>query len=139
MMVFLFITFSASFAAFAIHRLATRAARRGPAWDCGFPDPSPVTQYSASSFAQPLRRVFGSTVFRASEHVEMPVPGQIRPAVYVARVHDVVWEGLYAPIARGVDHLAGALNRAQFLTIRRFLNMVFVALVVLLLGLAIWP
>ena len=139
MMVFLFITFSASFAAFAIHRFATRAVRRGPAWDCGFPDPSPVTQYSASSFAQPLRRVFGSTVFRASEHVEMPVPGEIRPAVYVTRVHDVVWEALYAPIARGVDYLTGALNKAQFLTIRRFLNMVFVALVVLLLGLAIWP
>ena len=68
----------------------------------------------------------------------MPVPGQIRPAVYVARVHDVVWEGLYAPIA-GASIIWPARSTAQFLTIRRFLNMVFVALVVLLLGLAIWP
>ena len=48
-------------------------------------------------------------------------------------------ELLYAPIAWGVDVLAGALNKAQFLTIRRFLSLVFVALVLLLLGLAIWP
>jgi len=138
LMVFLFIAFSAGVAAFAIHRLSTRAARRGPAWDCGFPDPSPATQYSAASFSQPLRRVFGTTVFRASEHVDMPVPGQTRPAVYVARIHDVVWEVLYAPIGKGVDVLADVLNRAQFLTIRRFLSMVFVALVALLLGLAVW-
>ena len=46
---------------FGIHKLAGRRIRRGPAWDCGFPDPRPETQYSASSFAQPLRRVFGTT------------------------------------------------------------------------------
>lgn len=138
-MVLLFISFSATVAALAIHRLSTRAARRGPAWDCGFPDSRPATQYSAASFAQPLLRVFGTTVFHASEHVNMPVPGETRAAAYVARIHDLVWELVYAPIGRAVDLLAGALNRAQFLTIRRFLNMVFIALVALLLGLAIWP
>ncbi|MEW5964584.1 MAG: hydrogenase 4 subunit B [Pseudomonadota bacterium] len=139
LMVFVFIAISGFGAAFAIHRLSTRATRRGPAWDCGFPDSSLATQYSAASFAQPLRRVFATTVFRASEHVDMPVPGQTRAALYLARVHDVVWDALYAPLAIGVDRLAGLLNQAQFLTIRRFLNMVFVSLVLLLLGLAIWP
>ena len=138
-LVLIFITLSAAGAAVAIHKFATRSLRRGPAWDCGFPDPSPFTQYTAASFGQPIRRVFGTTVFRASEHVDMPAPGQTRPAVYEARVHDVIWELLYAPIAWGVDVLAGALNKAQFLTIRRFLSLVFVALVLLLLGLAIWP
>ena len=52
--------------------------RRAPAWDCGFPDPSPATQYTAGSFAQPIRRVFGTVVFRAREHVEMPPPGDTR-------------------------------------------------------------
>ena len=49
--------------------------RRAPAWDCGYPDPSPATQYTADSFAQPIRRVFGTVVFRAREHVDMPPPG----------------------------------------------------------------
>ncbi len=71
---------SATFAAAAIHRLASDRLRRGPAWDCGYPDPSPATQYTASSFAQPIRRVFGTLVFRARERVEMPPPGDMRPA-----------------------------------------------------------
>jgi hypothetical protein len=69
----------------------------------------------------------------------MPTPGSTRPAVLVVRVHDVIWETLYAPLGWVVEVLAGALNRAQFLTIRRFLSLVFVALVSLLLVLAIWP
>ncbi len=139
LLVFVFVAISAMTAAAAIHKLATRSLRRGPAWDCGFPDPSPRTQYTALSFGQPIRRVFGATVFRASEHVDMPSPGQTRPAVYEARVHDVVWEILYAPIVWSVGVLSRLLNKAQFLTIRRYLNLVFVALILLLLGLAIWP
>ena len=139
LLVFVFISVSATIAAFAIHRLATRSLRRGPAWDCGYPDPSPLTQYTAASFGQPIRRVFGTTVFRASEHVDMPLPGQTRPAVYEVRVHDVIWETLYLPIAWSVDVLSEVLNKAQFLSIRSFLSLVFVALILLLLGLAIWP
>ena len=71
---------SGTLAAFAIHRLASDRLRRAPAWDCGYPDPSPATQYTADSFAQPIRRVFGTVVFRAREHVEMPPPGDMRPA-----------------------------------------------------------
>ncbi|AGK56531.1 hydrogenase 4 subunit B [Hyphomicrobium denitrificans 1NES1] len=139
LLVFIFISFSAMTAAFAIHRLASKSLRRSAAWDCGYPDPSPITQYTAASFGQPIRRVFGTTVFRATEHVDMPAPGLTRPAVYEARVHDVIWEMLYAPIASAVAIASGFLNKMQFLTIRRFLSLVFVALVVLLLGLAIWP
>ena len=67
--------FRRSLAVEIIHRFASRAVRRGPAWDCGFPDPSPATQYTADSFAQPIRRVFGEVVFRAREQVDMPPPG----------------------------------------------------------------
>jgi NADH:ubiquinone oxidoreductase subunit 5 (subunit L)/multisubunit Na+/H+ antiporter MnhA subunit len=139
LLVFIFISLSATAAAFAIHKLATRSLRRGAAWDCGYPDPSPLTQYTAASFGQPIRRVFGTTVFRASEHVDTPLPGQIRAAVYEARVHDVIWETLYTPIAWCVDVLSKFLNKAQFLSIRHYLSLVFVALILLLLGLATWP
>src|SRR4051812_13102283 len=58
LLVFVFITVSTLAAIEVIHRFASRAVRRGPAWDCGFPDPSPATQYTAGGFAQPIRRVF---------------------------------------------------------------------------------
>ncbi|HUZ73880.1 MAG TPA: hydrogenase 4 subunit B [Stellaceae bacterium] len=137
LLVFLFMVISASLAAFAIHRFATRALRRGPAWDCGFPDPSPMTQYSAGSFAQPIRRVFGA-VFAARERVTMPPPGSTAPATIHVELRDLVWESIYAPIGRAVLTAADRLNRMQFLTIRRYLSLVFAALVVLLTVLAIW-
>jgi len=139
LLVFLFIVISGTLAASVIHRLASNKLRRGPAWDCGYPDPSPATQYSASSFAQPIRRVFGTVVFRAREHGEMPPPGDARPARLTVELRDLIWDALYAPIAGAVGVVADRLNHLQFLTIRQFLSLVFAALVILLLVLAIWP
>jgi NADH:ubiquinone oxidoreductase subunit 5 (subunit L)/multisubunit Na+/H+ antiporter MnhA subunit len=138
LLVFLFIAFSGSLAAWIIHRFASRELRRAPAWDCGFPDPSPRTQYTAGSFAQPIRRVFGTLVFRARERVEMPPPGDRRAARLHVEMRDLVWDALYAPVADAVNFTATRLNRFQFLTIRRYLSLVFLALVGLLLVLAIW-
>jgi formate hydrogenlyase subunit 3/multisubunit Na+/H+ antiporter MnhD subunit len=139
LLVFLFMVISGTLAASAIHRFASDRLRRGPAWDCGYPDPSPATQYTASSFAQPIRRVFGTVVFRAREHGEMPPPGDPRPARLAVVLRDPIWDALYAPIAGAVGFAADRLNRLQFLTIRQFLSLVFAALVILLLVLAIWP
>ncbi len=139
LLVFLFMALSGTLAALAIHRFASNRLRRAPAWDCGYPDASPATQYTAMSFAQPIRRVFGTVVFRAREHGFMPPPGDTRPARLTVELHDVIWETLYAPIVIGIGFAADRLNRLQFLTIRQFLSLVFGALVILLLVLAIWP
>jgi NADH:ubiquinone oxidoreductase subunit 5 (subunit L)/multisubunit Na+/H+ antiporter MnhA subunit len=139
LLVFAFIAVSTALAAYAIHRLASHAVRRGPAWDCGFPEPSPATQYTASSFAQPIRRVFGTVVFQARETVDMPAPGDHRPARLTVTLRDLIWETLYEPVADGVAAAAEWLNRFQFLTIRRYLSLVFAALIVLLTVVALWP
>jgi formate hydrogenlyase subunit 3/multisubunit Na+/H+ antiporter MnhD subunit len=138
LLIFLFISLSASLAVYAIHRFASRALRRAPPWDCGFPDARPITQYTAGSFAQPIRRVFGTTVFLAREHVEMAPPGDPRPARLTVELRDLVWETIYAPVAGAVDAIASRLNVLQFQTIRRYLSLVVAALIALLLVLAIW-
>jgi formate hydrogenlyase subunit 3/multisubunit Na+/H+ antiporter MnhD subunit len=138
LLVFLFILVSTLMAVVAVHRLASHRIRRSAAWDCGFPTRSPATQYTASSFAQPIRRVFGAVVFRARENVDMPPPGYMRPARLQVDIHDPVWEALYAPITGAIGYIAQRLNILQFLTIRRYLSLVFIALVMLLLVLALW-
>jgi formate hydrogenlyase subunit 3/multisubunit Na+/H+ antiporter MnhD subunit len=138
LLVFLFMVIAGGMAVFAIHRLASNRLRRAPAWDCGYPDPSPATQYTAMSFAQPIRRVFGTVVFRAREQTEMPPPGDTRPARLTVTLTDPIWDWLYAPLVLGVGMAADRLNRVQFLTIRQFLSLVFCALVLLLLVLAVW-
>ena len=97
-----------------------------------------MTLYSAGSFAQPIRRVFGTVVFRARESVQMPLPG------------NVVWRISASICAITCGRCSMRRSRAafpipprsstiwKFLTIRQFLSLVFSALVILLLVLAIW-
>jgi formate hydrogenlyase subunit 3/multisubunit Na+/H+ antiporter MnhD subunit len=138
LLVMVFITISASLAVFFIHRFASHALRRAPAWGCGFSDPTPAAQYSGESFAQPIRRVFGTLMFHARDHVTMPAPGDTRPARLRIELHDLIWEGMYQPIAAAVQRSTERLNYLQFLTIRQYLSLVFATLVTLLLVLAIW-
>ena len=138
LLLFVFIAASASVAVLAIHRFASHALRRAPAWDCGFPDPRPQTQYTGGSFAQPIRRVYGAVVFHSHETVTMPPPGQIDAARIEKHITDPVWATFYAPVAAAVWRLSEVLNVLQFLTVRRYLGFVFAALVILLLALALW-
>jgi hydrogenase-4 component B len=138
LLILIFLAGSAAVTAIVIHRFATRATRRSPIWDCGFPLASPVAQYTSSSFAMPIRRVFGASVFRVSERVDMPPPGAMRAGHFQVRVFDPAWFGIYGPIVRSIRSAGIFLNRVQFLTIRSYLTLVFGALVVLLLVVAAW-
>jgi hydrogenase-4 component B len=138
LLLFFFIALAAGLGAEAIHRWASDRSRRSAPWDCGFPDPSPATQYTAGSFSQPIRRVFGAVLFRAREDVRIPRPGSLEAAQLHVRLRDVLWDTFYVPTATAVGFVADLLNKVQFLTIRAYLTLVFGALVVLLMVLAAW-
>jgi hydrogenase-4 component B len=137
LLVLAFIAVSTLLTAKIIHRFASRQIRRAPPWDCGFPNAAPATQYTADSFAQPLRRVFAG-VLAARDKVDMPPPGDPRPARLTVHLRDRIWDLLYGPAGRLVSAVSGRLNRLQFLTIRQYLSLVFGALVGLLTMVAIW-
>lgn len=138
LLMLLFMVISGLVAAVLIHRYASKEARRGPAWDCGFPETSPTAQYTAGSFAQPIRRVFGTILFQARERIVMPPPGDLRPARIDVEIHDPIWEHSYAPLTALVIAISTRFNYLQYLTIRRYLGLVFGALVLLLLGMVLW-
>jgi hydrogenase-4 component B len=133
-----FLLCSGSLTAAVIHRFASRATRRSAIWDCGYPLVSSQTQYTSSSFAQPIRRVFGTAIFRVHETLDMPRPGDMRAGHFRIRVLDPAWRFAYGPLARAVNTAATSLNRLQFLTIRNYLTLVFSALILLLLMVAAW-
>jgi formate hydrogenlyase subunit 3/multisubunit Na+/H+ antiporter MnhD subunit len=133
-----FLVFSGTLTTLLIHRLSGRGTRRSAAWDCGFPNADPLTQYSASSFSQPLRRVFGSTIFGSREAVDMPRPGDNRAARLTVRFRDHAWDWLYAAPACAVMALSLRLNTLQFLTIRSYLVLMFSALIILMVIAAVW-
>jgi NADH:ubiquinone oxidoreductase subunit 5 (subunit L)/multisubunit Na+/H+ antiporter MnhA subunit len=138
LIILFFLVCSGTLTALVIHRYATRATRRSAIWDCGYPDPSTATQYSSSSFAMPIRRVFGATVFQVREMLDMPRPGETRAAHYHVKVFDPAWRFAYGPLARGIMRAGVSLNRLQFLTIRRYLTLVFGTLIALLMVVAAW-
>jgi hypothetical protein len=138
LLTFVFVAGATSFSVYVVHRYASRALRRAPAWDCGYPDAAAANQYTAASFAQPLRRVFGTVLFSAGETVTLPPPGDMGPATIVKTIRDPIWDYLYAPVGIAIGWAADLLNHLQFLTIRRYLTFVFVTLVLLLLALTLW-
>jgi hydrogenase-4 component B len=97
-----------------VRRHARKGLRRAAPWDGGFPDPRPETQYTASSFAQPIRRILG-------------------PALLC----DFAWEWFYAPVARAVGRSADAVNPLRLLASHNYLALMFAALVALLVVVAL--
>ena len=134
----LFVMFSSIATMLVVHFTSNRGTRRSPAWDCGFPDASPATQYTASSFSQPLRRVYKGIVLGSSEVLEMPPPGDLRPARFAVRYWDYAWRNLYAKPASALLALSVRFNAFQFLTIRRYLVLMFSTLIALLVIMAVW-
>jgi hydrogenase-4 component B len=112
-----------------------RPARRYITWECGFGDLGPRTQYSATSFAQPIARLFGA-IYRYE--LEVTVEGRDRrhfpEGVTVAFKHEPYLETrVYAPLVRWIQRGAGALlMRLQAGSIHQYLLYIAVALGILL-------
>jgi hydrogenase-4 component B len=138
MIILVFLLSSGMLTAAFIHRAATRATRRVAAWDGGYPDASPNTQYTGSGFVMPIRRVFGATLFRVHERIDIPRPGEMRAGHFKLKILDPAWRLLYGSLLRRTLWAAHRLNRLQFLSIRFYLALTFSALIVLLLTVAAW-
>ena len=98
---FMFITVSTLITIEIIHRFASRAVRRGPAWDCGFPDPEPRHAVHGRQLRPADAARVRAMVFRAREHVDMPPPGDASPARLTVTLRDLVWDTVCSPRWRG--------------------------------------
>jgi len=105
-----------------------RRVKRCDAWDSGFAPPNPRMQYTATAFAQPIRRVFG-LLFHIDEGVKLQPDGRRR---YQLNVNDRLWELLYLPVARGVERAARQVVRLQSGNVRTYLSWTLATLLVLL-------
>ncbi len=111
---------------------AGREVTQGPTWDCGYIAPSPRMQYTASSFADPITRMF-RPVLRPHEQVR-GLSGLL-PSGASLHTHtpDMMTEGVYRPIFRAVASLAGRLRKFQQGRIQLYVLYIALTLLVLLL------
>ena len=103
--------------------------RRGPAWDCGYPQQTARMQDTAEGFGQPIKQIF-EPFFRIERH--MPSPFDAHPR-YQGKAEDKLWYALYLPIARLVERLSLRISTLQHGRIHIYLLYSFVTLLFLLL------
>ncbi len=102
--------------------------KRCDAWDCGFAPPTANMQYTATGFAQPIRRVFG-LLFHIEQGVDPQNDGRLR---YRLVVGDRAWGLFYQPLARIVEKAARRVVKLQSGNIRVYLGWSLATLLVLL-------
>jgi formate hydrogenlyase subunit 3/multisubunit Na+/H+ antiporter MnhD subunit len=117
-----------SVAALWLRRGKYRKVRRCDAWDCGFSAPDARMQYTATAFAQPIRRVF-ALLFRIDEAVLREDDGSLRHRLQVT---DRAWELFYEPIGRLVLNAGRFAGRLQSGNVRNYLGWALGTLLVLL-------
>jgi hydrogenase-4 component B len=92
--------------------LAGRPAAAGVTWDCGYAQPTPRMQYTASSFAQPLTDLF-ALYLRPRRQLE-PAAGLFpRQASLHTQTGDLCGERVYEPIFGGIGRTLAALRWLQ--------------------------
>ncbi|MDX3242909.1 proton-conducting transporter membrane subunit [Streptomyces sp. ME18-1-4] len=123
-------------------RLYGRRRRRVNArlWDCGGGAPTPRMAYTATSFAEPLQRVFDDVLAPEQDLDVTPV----RESAYLVervrfqrRVPDRIEHRLYEPVLRALAGTGQAARRLAGGSVHLYLGYGFVGLVVLLLALAV--
>jgi hydrogenase-4 component B len=110
----------------------TRLERTGT-WDCGFAAPTGRMQYTASSFADILVRLFGFALQPREDGgtIREPFP---RPAAYASHVDDVMLARIWSPFVRWVGDRCAALRQQQSGRIQIYVLYVAIAAVVMLLS-----
>jgi formate hydrogenlyase subunit 3/multisubunit Na+/H+ antiporter MnhD subunit len=105
---------AAALTAWGVRRRPRPAA--SPLWACGADELSERMQYTATSFAEPLQRVFDD-VLRPDIDVEVTHHSESRYLVekvtYRSRVTDAFEARLYDPVVRAVRTVAGWVRRAH--------------------------
>jgi formate hydrogenlyase subunit 3/multisubunit Na+/H+ antiporter MnhD subunit len=126
--------------AWALARLRTRArARRAEAWGCGRELQNARMQYTATSFAEPLQRVFDD-VLRPDRDLDVSHLAESRyfedAITYHNRIDDGVERGAYRPVISLTVRWGELARRAQNGSMHRYLGFGFAALLIVLVVLA---
>ena len=116
-----------------IFRKRLRAAGAGTSgtWDCGYAAPSASMQYSSSSFAEILVKLF-APLLRTRAH--LPALRELFPrgGSFASHVPEVVLELVMIPLFQAADQRFSAIRRLQQGQLHLYILYVFVTLLLLL-------
>jgi hydrogenase-4 component B len=121
----------------AAARALGRTRRRAAAWDCGDGPLTPRMEYTATSFAEPLQRVFDN-VLAPEQDVDVTHPAEsaylVRAVQYRRRLPDRVEARLYRPLIAAADTVGRAARLLATGSVHRYLAYMLGALVAVLVA-----
>lgn len=111
--------------------LAGRSVAESGTWDCGYTRPSASMQYTASSFAQPLTKMFETFL---SPKTSCEKPEELLPvhASFHSEIEDLFGHKLYRPIFLGIERIALALRFLQAGRVQLYILYIGLTLLLLL-------
>ncbi|PKQ31121.1 MAG: hydrogenase 4 subunit B [Actinobacteria bacterium HGW-Actinobacteria-2] len=118
------------------------AARRHPrrevdlAWGCGGERTSARMEYNATSYSEPLARVFGASLqTRRSVEISHPddAPLLVSEMAFSQETVDLIEQKVYEPAARWTQRFGDLARRLQNGSIHRYLGFSFAALLLVLI------
>jgi formate hydrogenlyase subunit 3/multisubunit Na+/H+ antiporter MnhD subunit len=116
--------------------LARRALgiRRAPTWGCGYARPAPRMQYTATSFAEPITRIFQALL---SSRIESDLPAEAvwpEAASWRSSTPDRALAGMYEPIFKSVERALLRLRRLQQGRVSTYLLYIVLTVLVLVVS-----
>jgi hydrogenase-4 component B len=116
---------------------AGRRRRVGDSWGCGRLGQTPRMEYTATAFAEPLRRVF-SELYRPAKELTIDFHPDskyfVQSIAYKSEITPWFEKALYKPLLWLIRLLAGTIRRLQSGSLHMYLVYITVALVILLLA-----
>ena len=121
--------------------LVRRAAgiRRAPTWGCGYTRPAPRMQYTASSFAEPITRIFQPLL---RSRVESDVPAAVawpEAVSWRSVTPDRALAGFYEPVFRSVERALLRLRGLQQGHLSTYLLYIVLTVLVLVASMILSP
>ncbi|RKS73013.1 formate hydrogenlyase subunit 3/multisubunit Na+/H+ antiporter MnhD subunit [Actinomadura pelletieri DSM 43383] len=117
-----------------------RARRRARLWDCGVGPMSARTEYTATSFAEPLQRVFDDVLAPETDLDVTPVTESsylVDSVTYRARVGDRIEHRLYRPVLAAMAWTGRAARPLANGSVHRYVGYGFYAFTGVLVALAV--
>jgi hydrogenase-4 component B len=121
--------------AFRIFRV-NRSLRVGESWGCGGSGQTPRMEYTATAFAEPLRRVFAE-LYRPTKELSIEFNPDskyfVESIAYNSEITPLFDRWLYDPFLRGIRFVSRQVQRVQAGSLHLYLVYVAALLVILLL------
>ena len=110
-------------------------------WGCGRIGQTPRMEYTATAFAEPLRRVFAE-IYRPTKELTIDFHPEskyfVQSIEYRSEIRSWFEEYLYAPLVALVRWVSLRVRRLQSGSLHGYLAYLFIVLIVML-GLLLWP